>query len=257
MKSSEANLLDSSGILKIIREAITAAHRAKDDRPSSKAILAFAVRLAGSWRSTVTLVKHHQEQDDLRSISNDCAVILRCMYDAFLQMRWIAVGPNDPDKMGQLYLGFQVIENFTLMKYVLSQKDDMSQRVASSPLRKQRHPRLRDEYDKAKVYYPNSNGKGVRKQWYPGSLYSLAKELHATEEYTWFVRVNNSSVHTGPRAMFHYSDANAHQIESLSAMVLMRGLGILKMHYRLALSRVAMEVIDAYSNSRLTASFGA
>ncbi|MCH7885673.1 MAG: cysteine hydrolase, partial [Planctomycetes bacterium] len=53
MESSKVNPLDSNGILKIIREAITAAYRAKDDRPSSKAILAFAVRLAGSWGSQI------------------------------------------------------------------------------------------------------------------------------------------------------------------------------------------------------------
>ncbi len=174
-----------------------------------------------------------------------------------MRFETVPKGPNDPDEMGQLYLGFQVVENFRLMEIVLSQGDDMSQRVASSPLRKQRHPRLRDDYDKANIDYPNPNRKGVRKHWYPGSLASLAKDLHATEEYTWLVRMNNSSVHTGPRAMFHSSDANARQIESLSEMILMRGLGILKRHYRLALSSFATEVIDAYSNSTFTASFGA
>lgn len=257
MESSKVNPLDSNGILKIIREAITAAYRAKDDRPSSKAILAFAVRLAGSWRSTVTLVKHHPEQHDLRTVSNDCAVILRCMYEAFLQMRWIADGPNDPDKMGQLYLGFEVVENYRLMEIVLSQDDEMSHRVASSPRRTEGQARLRDGYDKAKNDYLRRTGNGVRDHWYPGSLVNLAKDLHASEEYTWLVRMNNSSVHTGPRAMFHNSDAKARQIELLAEMVLMRGLVILKSHYRLSLSSLAAEVIDAHSISAFPTSFGA
>lgn len=256
MESSETSFLNSNDILKITQEAITGAYRSEDNRPSSRAILAFVVRLAGSWRSTVTLVKHHPEQYDLRTISNDCAVILRCMYEAFLQMRWIAFGPNDPDKMGQLYLGFEVVENFRLMEIVLSQDDKMSHRVASSPRRTEGQARLREGYDKAKNDYPRRTGNGVRDHWYPGSLVNLARDLHATEEYTWLVRMNNSSVHTGPRAMFHNSEANARQIELLAEMILMRGLGILKRHYRLSLLSLATEVIDAHSISAFPTSFG-
>ena len=255
MNASQPNLVDSDAILGIAREVITAAHGAKSDRPSSRALLAFAVRLAGSWKSTVTLVKHHPEQEDLRAISNDCAVIQRCMYDAILQMRWIALGPNDSDKMGQLYLDFQIVENYKLMEIVLSQDDAMSRRVANSPLKDEGHPRLTRNYNKVKDQFPKSDGKGVRNHWYPGSLADLAKDLFASEEFTWFVRRNNSSVHTGPRAMFHDTEANARHIELISESVLVRGLGVLACHDSLALSDFATEVIDAHSTSLLTASF--
>lgn len=256
MDASQPSPFGNDVILGIASEVITTGHSTNNDRPSSRALLAFAVRLAGSWKSTVTLVKHHPEQDDLRAISNDCAVILRCMYDAFLQMRWVADGPNDPDKMGQLYLNFLPVENYQLMKIVLSQKDALSKRVINSPLKREGLPRSKENYNSVKDNYPNPNGKGVRKQWYPGSLAGLARDLGATEEYTWYVRRNNSSVHTGPRAMFGGSQACAHNIETLSRSILVRGLGVLVKHDKLRVSELAEQVITAYSTSLLATTFG-
>ena len=255
MNASQQHLPDSYDILAIAREVISLAHCAKSDRPSSRALLAFAVRLAGSWKSTVTLVKHHPEQEDLRAISNDCAVIQRSMYDAMLQMRWIALGPNDSDKMGQLYLDFQIVENYKLMEIVLSQDDAMSRRVANSPLKDEGHSRLTKNYNSVKDQFPKSDGKGVRNHWYPGSLADLAKDLRASEEYTWFVRRNNSSVHTGPLAMFNDSEAKARHIELIPEWILCCGLGVLARHDNLALSDLAAKVIAAHSTSLLSASF--
>lgn len=255
MNSNEANLLDPNGISRIAHEVINAACAADVGRPSSKAILAFAVRLAGSWRSIVTLVKHHPEQDDLRSLSNDCAVILRCMYDAYLQMRWIAVGPNDPDEMGKLYLGFKVVERYKLVEIVVDEEDDMSEFVASSRLLTQHRAKLGEDYESAKSNYPKSSGKGVRNHWYPGSLGDLARDLHAAEEYTWFVRMQNSGVHTGPRAMFCSSDPNARQLGLFSESILIMGLSVLATHDNLALSDFATKVMDAYSASPFSVSF--
>ncbi len=247
MDVSRQHALDSDGILAIAREVITAAQSANNDRPSSKALLGIAIRLAGSWKSNVTLVKYHPDQDSVRAILNDCSVILRCMIDALFQMRWIADGPNDPDEMGRLYLEFQPVENYKLMNNVLSHDDALSKRMAKSPLRAEGEARIRADYDKVKRNYPKSNGKGVRTHWYPGTLVDLANDLCASEEYTYFVRANNSSVHTGPRAVFQGPPLNARQVEFLCESILMRGLGLIAKHDELVLSDWTTKVIDILS----------
>ena len=244
------NIIDDppgyDGILNIAKEVISVAHHAKDKRPSSRAILAFATRLAGSWKSIVTLTQHHLDQDSFRAISNDCKAIQRCMYDAYLQMKWIAEGPNNSDDMGQLYLDFGPVERYRLVELILTLDDGMSRRLANSPRKQEGHARLKEEFDKVKHKYLKSNGRGVCKQWYEGSLDSIAKDLHLSGEYTWLVRTNNSSVHTGPSAMFRVLDLAARTIELLSESIMMRGLEVLSKHYKLNLTGFTKEVIEAY-----------
>ena len=255
MNTNQGNPRPTDLILGITREVLKTAYDTDNDRPSSKALLAFADRLAGSFQSIVTLINHHPEREALRAVSNDCAAIRRCMYDALLQMRWIADGPNDPDEMGKLYLDFRIVENYKLMNVVLSQNDAMSQRFANSPAKNDGHARLRENYKKVKDNYPNSDGKRVRTHWYSGNLAGLAEDLSANEEYTWFVRVNNSSVHTGPRAMFDGTNLHPRYIELLAESILVRGLGVLAKHDHLHLSDPVADVIAAHSTSRLSESF--
>lgn len=251
MKKTEVNLLDNDGILAIAKEVITAANSVKGVRSSNNAILAFAVRLTGSWKSTVTLTKHHPDQDSFQAISNDCNAILRCMFDAYVQMKWIAGGPKDSDEMGQLYLDFQPVEMYKLIENILPLDDDMSKRLANSPRKKEGHARLKNEFDKVKYKYPKKKGKGVRNQWYEGSLYTLAKDLNMTGEYTWLVRTNNSSVHTGPSAMLRTAGITARQQELFAESTMMRGLAVLAKHCKINLAKSTKMVLDAYTNLSL------
>ena len=162
-----------------------------------------------------------------------------------------ADGPNDPDEMGQLYLDFDAIAQYKLIECKLKLNDAASKRLAGSPRKEEGHARLKARYDAVKHKYPKSDGKGVRNQWYEGSLDRLADDIELTSEYSWMVRKKNSSVHTGSSAIFRNTGIDPDTIDYFTVAILMFSLKFLVGHFGLNLQEYTMAVLDAYTQKPL------
>ena len=185
-------------------DIITQAYHKGNKRSSSRALLAFVCRNAGSWESLRTLLSSCGDTERMKAIALDCGAILRCMYDAYLQALFVWEDPNSRDDRGSLYLDYAHVERHKLSQDALRQDDSLSRYLAASPLRTESEDKVRQNYEQVKDRYLNSKRKGVRDHWYPhDNLRTLARCVGKESEYVWLVKMMNGSVHTGPFAMFN------------------------------------------------------
>lgn len=194
MNTMDQRIVDATNHM--ICEICTQAQKKR--APSTRALLALFSRIAGSWSSLCVLVMTARTSEQLDARANDCAAILRCMYDAFIQAAYIATKPG---ALGELYLNYEHVERFLAPKEIVKQDNRMARIVASSPMRKAGEKRNRREFDRVKSAYL-TNKRNVQKHWYRGTLFSIAEKVGKREadEYAWFVGRTNSSVHSGPFA---------------------------------------------------------
>lgn len=182
----------------------------------TRALHALFNRIAGSWNSIGVLV----DTDDVKELearANDCATILRCMYDAYLQAGYIA---TNPEALGKLYLDYEHVERYRAQKAVVGQNNRLAGIVKSSRLRPDGERRLQESYDRVKDAYANSAGK-IRNRWYKKKgVEDLAKAVDKRDEYVWLLKRHNSSVHSGPFATLHGpSTQDAEVIKTIAMMI--------------------------------------
>lgn len=189
---------------RMIHEVIARCAEQESRPDSSKVLRAFLARVAGSYDSVCALVDTTSSQEQLDPRLNDCAVILRCMYDAYVQAAYIATAGDEKESLARLYLDFEHVERYLLAKDITQQKNKMAQIVAKSPMRATGEPRVIAEFDRVKSAYRtgNKNPNAVRKRWYAETLPALAKAIDRKDEYAWLVNRFHSSVHSGPFALF-------------------------------------------------------
>ena len=107
------------------------------------------------------LVRTARTSEQLDARANDCAAILRCMYDAFIQAAYVA---TKPDVLGRLYLDYEHVERFLAPTKIVGQDNRMARDVANSPMRKAGEKRNRKEFERVKSAYLTKKGK-VRTHW--------------------------------------------------------------------------------------------
>lgn len=246
----------SDMVEQMLRYVISQADAKKDDRSSSKALLAFLVRNAFSWRSIVVLLENVSDKYPYSAIGNDCAGILRCMYDAFLQAKYLISGIEDSEELGNLYIQFKTIELYDLFSSVVKQEDDLSKRVSNSQLREKGEPTLRKAYEKVKHMYPRGSKRRQRKSdklfrtrvsWYQGELRSLAIKLDRESEYVWFIKKHNSSIHSGPLALFEGPRLTERDTAVLAEMIVCQVAALVVKHFSIDICQDYEELLVAYS----------
>lgn len=241
------------------REVLTLTVATRDQRPSTKALLAFFTRLANSWDSLCALVRTETGDRHFDSRANDCAVILRCMYDAFLQAAFVARGP-DQDALGELYLGYSHIERHLLAKEVLRQENAMAKKIKNSPMRVSAEPRVQAEFEQRKHSYLGNTKKPhgtVRKHWYEGNLCEIARKLGLEDEYVLLCKRFNSSVHSGAFAILDGPAAeHARTIEQVALLCVGRGAGLLVRHTGIGICDHTTQMIEAVEIDLLNAVTG-
>lgn len=187
---------------KMLHEVIAAARQCGQGRPSGKALLAFLTRGAGSWKSLRILA--HATQGNTPEwdwIGNDCAAILRCMFDAYIQAAYVFHDPETRESLGDLYLEYELVECHQLSQAIIRLDNPFARRIAQSPLRETGEKANTEAYDRVRRNYPRRKSRGVRKTWYDGGLFALAKAIGKDDEYVVLVKALHGSIHSSPLAM--------------------------------------------------------
>ncbi len=233
----DAQIIDA--VDKMIREICTQA--VGRTGASSRALRALFSRVAGSWDSLRVLVMDARTQVQLNSRVNDCAAILRCMYDAYLQAAYIA---TDPQVLGKLYLDYVHVET-QIINEILEQDNKMSRIFAASPMRPEGEKMRRKRYAQVKDAYKTPKGKD-RIHWYVGSLRDLARKVGKGDEYVWFVKRSNSSVHSGAFATMHGPPIQTAQtIEQIALLIVSRTGNLVVKNDGLRVSKRTNAIIEA------------
>ena len=211
---------------------------------SNRALLALFKRIAGSWESLCILATTSQ---DLDTRANDCAAILRCMYDAYLQAAYIA---TDPEVLGKLYIEFEPIERRKQANAVVRQDNKLAQTIATSPMRPAGEKRNQEEYEQVKGNYSKSKGPGTRLHWYPqANLGKLAEQIEKGANYEWFIARYNSAIHSGPWATLQSSSPKLPMlIKNLAAMIVFGAARLVVDNGQLQVSKESNDLIRAYDD---------
>ena len=231
----------------MIREVITASYNSKSAELSHRALLCLTNHIAGFWRAVCILNQNASDVRETESLSDSFAVIIRCMFDAYLQAAYIA--KQDTEARSKLYLDYEPVELYMLANKVVKQSDDMSRHIAESPLREEGEPRLKAKHDAVVDNYKDKNGR-VRARWYKGNLGNLAEEVGSYDEYLWYEHRYNSAVHAGPLAAIQGHPADDFFLYAV--VLISRMADLLAKNDGVKLSDAAQSVIQAYATSSLT-----
>lgn len=190
----------------MLKEVITKVYHVPNKRSSSQALLGFLVRCAGSWKSINTLVSSAPTSVEADAIGNDCAAILRCMFDACIQAAYLFIDPKEREDRARLYLDYEHVERFLLSTEIASRNNPLSKSIAASPLRPEGEKRNRKEFDRVKAKYlvkKSTRPDHVRNTWYRGDLRTLAKTIgkEQEDEYIVFVKRSHGSIHSSRMAV--------------------------------------------------------
>lgn len=233
----------------LCREVIRSVHAMGDKRRSTRAMLALFTRLAGSWQSLCALAEPGSNPHQFEARAYDCAAIMRCMYDALLQLEHICKGPS-PEKLGFLYLHYEHIERFQAVQEVLKQHSPLANIIKTSPKRPGAEPRVIRRYERVRHFYTHGKKGKVREHWYEDNLRKIAKDLVRENEWVWLCRSFNSAIHSGPCAMFHGPMVrDPRQVEQIALLVVSSGAGCLVSHTGIKICDESRALIDMSGRS--------
>ncbi len=132
--------------------------------------------------------------------SFDAASVLRTIYDVMLQALWIMVSPSEREERARLCLDFIHVERKRRIDLMDGSETDLAKRFSASPKRAGAEPEIKKQFDAVKAAYLTKRRK-VRRDWYPGSLRDLAREVRLEEEYVLMQKFLSEVVHSSPLAM--------------------------------------------------------
>jgi len=194
-------------VLALLRQIITQSHRAAENDSVSNALLYFLVRVANTWRSIRTLRVHAADE---QGFMVDAGLLLRAMFDAYLQAEHVVQDPTCQQDRATAYLEFEHVEKYKAAAKVTSHNHPMSDRLKASPERPEGDKRLRANYDRVKSRYfikkhqcnnAASREPATRDKWYPSDLRTIASTLGKEAEYDFFVATFHGCVHSSAFAL--------------------------------------------------------
>jgi len=213
---------------RILQTVITAAHANLGSSKASHALLGLLIRCAHGWQSIRTLRVHSPDAD---TFTIDAAVILRCIFDAYLQAHLMFRDSAKREELGTLYLEFAHIDRFKAESKTMRHDNELTKRLKQSPHRAAGTKRLQQEYDRVKAnYYVEKRrsdgtvkaGPDVRDKWYKGGLHDLAVAAGKVDEYDTFITPFSGCVHSGAFAVQAGPPLNGESIGLLAAMLVAR-----------------------------------
>jgi hypothetical protein len=194
-------------VLELLREVVAQSHRLAENDSISNALLYFLVRVANTWRSIRTLRAH---TSDGEGFMVDAGVLLRAMFDAYLQAEHIVYDPARQYDRAKAYLDFEHVERYKASARMTGHNHPISDRLKSSPERPEGDKRLQENYDRVKSRFfvkkhrrngTVSHGSTTRDKWYSGDLRSIATALGQEAEYDYFVATFHGCVHSSAFAV--------------------------------------------------------
>jgi Family of unknown function (DUF5677) len=182
----------------IFRKIISTLGVRKDLDIVSRALLLFLVRVSNTWLSLRTLSKHSPDQ---QCFMVDAGVLLRCMFDAYLQAEYILVDPAKSVERATSYFEFEHIDRHEQEQRILRLPGPFGDYLRSSPLRAEGQQRNQQEYERVRPMFLRRDGKKTRDKWYEGDLRNLAEKAKKSEEYDLFVYPSHGCVHSSSSAL--------------------------------------------------------
>jgi len=173
----------------------------------ARALFFFLMRAANTWQSIRTL-RVHSPHDEILVV--DTGALLRCMFDAYLQAAYIAFDKKKAAKRAQDYFDFEHIERFRWQSKVLKYDNRLTRRVRSLETFANVNCAVEEAYERVKYRFAEEMGKRkqdagdsqrIRKQWYPGNLFEIAKAVGKSDEYDTLLSAFHGCVHSSASAL--------------------------------------------------------
>jgi hypothetical protein len=199
VERSNIQCLVDSHVCMLLQEVIQRANERSQTDKVSRALLYLLVRVSNTWRSIETLWHNMPDGD---GFIVDTGVLLRAMFDAYLQAQYIVHDPCDQGKRARDYLDFEIVERYKIAKKLIAHDSPLSNRLKGSPKLATSEKELVAEYERVKGRYPDGKRKTkTRNTWYPGNLAALAHSIGKEVEYDFFVATLHGCVHSSAHAV--------------------------------------------------------
>ena len=101
--------------------------------------------------------------------------LLRAMYDAHLQALYILANDHQANARAQLFLDYRWIEQRRMQNLIERNETDMARALLRSPKRAEGEAEREENFQRLKPKYLTKDGKRLRRDWYEGNLFDLAK----------------------------------------------------------------------------------
>lgn len=242
---------------KIVRSVIVRVHDRKNQDNVSRALFYLLVRVANTWMSVRTLRKH---SPDDKVFMVDAGVLLRCMFDAYLQADCILRDSSTCEETATLYLDFEHVEKFKNSQRILRHDNALTKRLRVSPIKAKGEKRLQEEFDRVKDQYlvekrqsdgSVRRGPRTRNKWYEGTLHQLAEAAGKLQEYDTFVTPFSGCVHSSAFAVGTGPQVAASNVLVLASTVAARVL-IMNIRYNeLEIDKAERELVQIFATSWL------
>ena len=201
-KELEAEIASDQITERMLRQAISRLSSHWKEKPNvlADATMVLLVRIANSWSTVNTLARTAPD----RSLQ-DIGAIFRIMFEAFLQLKYILVAPDEQVARARLFVEYQDVEMLKQQERIFKHDTGYSRLLAKSPRREQGEQQLRARFSRiAKNYLRSKKRKPpaeiapshTRDHWYDGTLRNMAIEIGAEAEFDLWVGLFHGYIHS-------------------------------------------------------------
>lgn len=213
--------------------------------PTTRALEPFKNRISGALDSLTALYRF--AKNDWRA---DGMTLLRAMYDAHLQVLYILADSTKADERAQLFLDYRWIEQRRMQNLLERNSTLLAQTLLRSPRRAEGEAEREENFQRLRPKYLTKDGKRLRRDWYEGNLYDLAREIGLEPECEILQRDLSGAVHSTPTALL--AGASFSEPEHLLLVgwkLMFRVLGRIAQHHGVHLEPEHEEIVrDAMRN---------
>jgi len=240
--SARSDVVDEE-FFRIMRSVISALHQRTNSDNITRSLFWFLVRVANTWNS-LQLLRRGALADFQSVFMVDVGVLLRCMFDAYLQADYIIRDPAKRTERATLYLEFQHIERYKAEEKLFRHNNPLTDVLGSSPRRAEGQARRRAEFERVKgAFLRKDKGSArsgkkapeTRDQWYEGNLGQLAEAAGKKDEYDTFVYPFSGCVHSSSYAVLKGPPVEAEYLMQFASTLAARVVNINVQHNRLDL----------------------
>jgi len=202
----DGDIIDAH-VLQVLRLVITQCYDRSKNDAVARAQLYFLLRVCNTWQSIRTLSKH---SPDDKVFMVDAGMMLRAMFDAYLQADYVLSDPSRADQRANDYLDYEHVERHNLMERVMKHNNPLVKRLMASPARPDGEKRAKAAYDRVKGRYftgksrtgrPVKQEHRTRNKWYAGDLSGIARALGREAEYDIILATFHGCVHSSAFAV--------------------------------------------------------
>ena len=219
-------------------------------RPAQQDRVAMALpylltRVTNTWHSIRVLSDALMDRCPKRFMV-DAGTLVRAMYDAYLQAAFIVHDPEKQQERAALYLDYQHVEKFLLIKKFLKHPTVLSAALLNSARRPDGERYVTDQYERVNSCYWNETWQKPRNKWYEGSLWNLAQAVGAEADYDYFVSAFNGCVHSSAFAVKTGASLNAKHVMMVVSVIACSTAKLALKHIGAELASRDQGVIDGF-----------